>query len=141
MTDIGRIFGNKVMELRFRTGEAEDLQVGEMLVVEEGGVKFLVRTMDVLFGADSDDDDYLECQAGVALKDGFDYERIKGDLYKVGGGSLRLSGSNVRGSSTFCAASVRASRLNVWKTKPISRLRIAASSSSSSFSTAGPLRR
>ncbi|HNU36128.1 MAG TPA: hypothetical protein PKJ15_05970, partial [Methanomassiliicoccales archaeon] len=84
MTDIGRIFGNRVMELRFRTNEEEDLQVGEMLVVEGSGVKFLVRTMDVLFGADSDDDDYLEWQAGAALREGFDYERIKGDLYKVG---------------------------------------------------------
>lgn len=84
MTDIGRIFGNRVMELRFRTNESEDLQVGELLVVEGEGVKFLVRTMDVLFGADSDDDDYLEWQAGAALREGFDYERIRGDLYKVG---------------------------------------------------------
>lgn len=84
MTDIGRVFGDRVMELRFRASEGEDLQVGEMLVIEGSGVKFLVRTMDVLFGADSDDDDYLEWQAGVALRDGFDYERVKDELYKVG---------------------------------------------------------
>jgi DNA helicase HerA-like ATPase len=84
MGDIGRVFGDRVMELRFRTGEAEDLQVGEMLVVEEEGARFLVRTMDVLYGADPEDDGYLERQAGAALRGGLDYERVKGDLYKVG---------------------------------------------------------
>src|SRR5664279_2123796 len=34
------------------------------------------------------------------------------------------------GSSTLCREVERGSRLNVWKTKPISRLRMAASSSS-----------
>ena len=88
MTDLGRVFGNRVMELRFRTAEAEDLQVGEMLVVEETGVKFLVRTMDVLFGADSEEDDWMEREAGIALREGqaqgYDYEGVKADLYKVG---------------------------------------------------------
>jgi DNA helicase HerA-like ATPase len=88
MTDMGRVFGNRVMELRFRTAEAEDLQVGEMLVVEEAGVKFLVRTMDVLFGADAEEDDWMEREAGVALRKGgdgeFDYDGVKASLYKVG---------------------------------------------------------
>ncbi len=87
MSELGRIFGNKVMELRFRTSEAEDLQVGEMLVVEADQAKFLVRTMDILYGADSDDDDWLPRQAGVALRDGsgeYDYERVRSALYKVG---------------------------------------------------------
>ncbi|MBN1110178.1 MAG: ATP-binding protein [Methanomassiliicoccales archaeon] len=88
MSEMGRVFGNRVMELRFRTSEAEDLQVGEMLVVEEGAVMFLVRTMDVLFGADSDEDDWLEREAGKALREGtgegYDYERVRDRLYKVG---------------------------------------------------------
>jgi DNA helicase HerA-like ATPase len=88
MSEMGRVFGNRVMELRFRTSEAEDLQVGEMLVVEEGAVMFLVRTMDVLFGADADEDGWLEREAGKALREGtdegYDYERVRERLYKVG---------------------------------------------------------
>ena len=87
MSDIGRVFGNRVMELRFRTSEAEDLQVGEMLVVEEGDVKFLVRTMDVLFGADADEESWMEKEAGVALRhspEAYDYDGVRSNLYKVG---------------------------------------------------------
>ncbi len=43
------------------------------------------------------------------------------------------------GSSTLCNASERGSRLKVWKTKPISRFRICASSSSSICATLRPL--
>src|ERR1700728_1912073 len=42
------------------------------------------------------------------------------------------------GSSTFCRAVARASRLKVWKTKPISLLRMRASWSSSSSLTSWP---
>lgn len=108
MEHIGSIFGNKVMELKFRTAENEDLQVGEMLVVdgEDTGEKHLVRTMDVLFGADSDEDDWMEREAGVALRQGneqgYDYDGVKAGLYKVGvctplgclkGGSFRKAKS------------------------------------------------
>ncbi len=43
------------------------------------------------------------------------------------------------GSSTLRSASERGSRLKVWKTKPISRLRMSASSSSTIAATSLPL--
>lgn len=43
------------------------------------------------------------------------------------------------GSSTLCSAVARGSRLKVWKTKPISLLRIRANSSSLSLATGVPL--
>src|SRR2546422_7843386 len=45
----------------------------------------------------------------------------------------------MRGSSTLCRADARGSRLKVWKTKPISLLRIRASSSSARSETFCPL--
>jgi hypothetical protein len=43
------------------------------------------------------------------------------------------------GSSTLCSAVARGSRLNVWNTKPISRLRTRASASSFMSDTSEPL--
>src|SRR3989454_11242553 len=45
----------------------------------------------------------------------------------------------MRGSSTLCKADARGSRLKVWKTKPISLLRIRASASSARSETFWPL--
>jgi hypothetical protein len=42
------------------------------------------------------------------------------------------------GSSTLCSADARGSRLKVWKTKPISRLRTRASSLSLLLETSSP---
>lgn len=88
---IGRVFGNNVMETRFRMNYGEPLQVGEMLVVENEGSmeRYLVRVMDITHGADSDEKDWLVSHAGLALRkdaemDTFDLERIKGKLYCAG---------------------------------------------------------
>ncbi len=53
---IGRVVGNSVMETRFRMNFGENLQVGEMLVVENSisEVRYLVRVMDVEHGADAE---------------------------------------------------------------------------------------
>ena len=37
MTTIGRVFGDSVMELGFRTEHSEDVQVGELLIIEDHG--------------------------------------------------------------------------------------------------------
>ena len=88
---IGRVVGNSVMETRFRMNFGEPLQVGEMLVVENetSEDRYLIRVMDILHGADSDEKDWLVTHAGQALKqdaemDVFDLERIKGKLYCAG---------------------------------------------------------
>ena len=52
---------------------------------------------------------------------------------------LRAQAGVTRGSSTLCSAVARGSRLNVWKTKPISLFRILASASSPSSDTRCPL--
>jgi len=66
---IGRVYGNSVLEIRFRTEASEPLQVGEMLIVEEDSspVKYLVRTMDIEHGADGETPDWMEREAGVML--------------------------------------------------------------------------
>ena len=58
---IGRVVGNRVLETSFRTSCNEPLQVGEMLVVEESSSDtiFLIRVMDIEYGADADGDDWM----------------------------------------------------------------------------------
>ncbi len=58
-----------------------------------------------------------------------------GALDACGGGRAVVD----EGSSTLCSEVARASRLKVWKTNPISLLRMRASSSSSSSLTSWPL--
>jgi DNA helicase HerA-like ATPase len=67
---IGRVVGNSVMETRFRMNFGEPLQVGEMLVVEDGASpdRFLVRVMDIQHGADSLQKDWMTTQAGEILR-------------------------------------------------------------------------
>jgi len=57
------------MEIRFRTAFDQDIQVGELLVIEDGKGprKYLVRIMDVEYGADSDEDGWTEREAGTAV--------------------------------------------------------------------------
>lgn len=90
---IGRVFGNKVMEIRFRTPCAEPLQVGEMLVVEEAGSEsddcYLIRTMDIEHGADSETADWMQREAGgMLLRDASEQKvemtELKDRLYKIG---------------------------------------------------------
>jgi DNA helicase HerA-like ATPase len=88
---IGRVVGNRVMEIRFRAGFAEGLQVGELLVVEDGvsDLKYLVRVMDVEHGADADREDWVTREAGDMLeKDSsrkeYDIAGIENRLYRVG---------------------------------------------------------
>jgi DNA helicase HerA-like ATPase len=88
---IGRVFGERVMEIRFRTPGSEKLQVGEMLVVEDesSDTKYLVRTMDIEHGADMETPDWMEREAGLMLHKDSSQEKVQIDnlldrLYKVG---------------------------------------------------------
>jgi hypothetical protein len=88
---VGRVFGNRVMEIRFRSPCKEGLQVGEMLVVDEGRseTRYLVRIMDVQHGADMEAPDWMQRQAGELLsKDAMGGDTSLGalstSLYKVG---------------------------------------------------------
>lgn len=88
---IGRVVGNRVMEIRFRAGFAEGLQVGELLVVEDGvsNVKYLVPVMDVEHGADADREDWVTREAGGILEKDvsnkeYDIAGIENRLYRVG---------------------------------------------------------
>ncbi|OPY33293.1 MAG: AAA-like domain protein [Methanomassiliicoccales archaeon PtaU1.Bin124] len=66
---VGRVCGNSVMEMRFRTGYDKQLQVGEMLVIEDGRSdrRYLVRTRDIEFGAEAEDKRWMEKEAGQAI--------------------------------------------------------------------------
>ena len=88
---IGRIVGNSVMETRFRMNFGEALQVGEMLVVENGTSpdRYLIRVMDIEHGADSDEKDWLVTHAGKILRmdaaqDDYDLERDRVQLFCTG---------------------------------------------------------
>ncbi len=90
---VGRVIGNRVMEIRFRTPCAEPLQVGEMLVVEDAnsipGERYLIRTMDIEHGADSESPDWMQREAGgMLLRDASDQAvemgALKDRLFKVG---------------------------------------------------------
>ena len=88
---VGRVFGNRVMEIRFRAPCREELQVGEMLVIEDEAAssKYLVRVMDVEHGADMESPDWMEREAGeLLLKDleeeGVDFMELSPSLYRVG---------------------------------------------------------
>jgi DNA helicase HerA-like ATPase len=88
---VGRVFGNRVMEIRFRAPCREELQVGETLVVEAEAAssKYLVRVMDIEHGADMESPDWMEREAGELLIKDFDEEDVdfvdlSSNLYKVG---------------------------------------------------------
>ncbi|MCU0861261.1 MAG: ATP-binding protein, partial [Methanomassiliicoccales archaeon] len=87
---VGRIFGERVMEIRFRAPSHVGLQVGEMLMVEEdAGDRYLVRVMDVEHGADLDSPDQMRRLAGELITKDLDEEEIDrgglyANLYKVG---------------------------------------------------------
>ncbi len=88
---VGRVFGNRVMEIRFRAPSDEDLQVGEMLVVEDeaASAKYLIRVMDVEHGADMESPDWMEREAGELLIKDLNEEvaelaDLSTSLYKIG---------------------------------------------------------
>ena len=88
---LGRVFGERVMEIRFRAPCREELQVGEMLVVEDeaAGSKYLVRVMDIEHGADMESPDWMQREAGELLIKDFgaeavDLAELSSDLYKIG---------------------------------------------------------
>jgi len=66
---IGRVVGNRVLETTFRTAYDEPLQVGEMLIVEDGKseTKYLIRVMDIEYGADAERPDWMYREAGTML--------------------------------------------------------------------------
>jgi uncharacterized protein len=88
---IGRVVGNSVMETRFRMNFGEQLQVGEMLVIENGTSpdRYLIRVMDIEHGADSDERNWLVTEAGQIMKmdagdRDFDVAVVKGQLFATG---------------------------------------------------------
>ncbi len=88
---IGRVVGNSVMETRFRMNFGEQLQVGEMLVVENGTSpdRYLIRVMDIEHGADSVEKNWLITEAGQIMKmdagdRDFDVDVVKGQLFATG---------------------------------------------------------
>ncbi len=88
---IGRVVGHRVTETRFRTDYKEPLQVGELLIVEEEGSdsRFLIRVMDIQYGADSESENWMEKKAGGLLADDRDEGRsdistLTDRLYRVG---------------------------------------------------------
>ncbi|MDD1746715.1 MAG: ATP-binding protein [Methanomassiliicoccales archaeon] len=88
---VGRVFGERVMEIRFRAPCCEELQVGEMLVVEDDAAssKYLVRVMDIEHGADMESPDWMQREAGELIIKDFDEEAVdlvglSSSLYKVG---------------------------------------------------------
>jgi DNA helicase HerA-like ATPase len=66
---MGRVVGNRVLETNFRAGCDEPLQVGEMLIVDDdgNGTKYLIRVMDIEYGADAERDDWMKKEAGDLL--------------------------------------------------------------------------
>jgi hypothetical protein len=48
---IGRVFGERVMEIRFRAPSSQPLQVGEMLVVEEASEDIAYLMWDFIRGS------------------------------------------------------------------------------------------
>jgi len=91
MKYIGRVIGDRVMEIRFRTPCTEALQVGEMLVVEEDNDlnRYLIRTTDIEHGADMPTPDWMQREAGqMLLKDAAEEKvaihPLADRLYKVG---------------------------------------------------------
>jgi DNA helicase HerA-like ATPase len=90
---IGRICGNNVMDIRFRTDHDQALQVGEMLVIEDGqtGRRYLVRSKDISFGSESDEDRWMEKQAGQALS--MDKQSSNFDLHAHDNGIYRMCSS------------------------------------------------
>jgi len=91
MPHIGRVYGNSVMEIRFRAMGNENVQVGEMLIVEEESseIRYLIRVMDVEHGADAETPDWMQREAGLMLRKDEDEERadtavFADRLYKIG---------------------------------------------------------
>ncbi|MEM2944203.1 MAG: ATP-binding protein [Methanomassiliicoccales archaeon] len=91
MTHIGRIVGTRVMEIRFRTRSSENLQVGELLVVDEenNGIRYFIRVTDIEYGADADRDDWLIREAGGMLRRDFsgeiqNFDELQNRLYRIG---------------------------------------------------------
>ncbi|NLK26472.1 MAG: ATP-binding protein [Euryarchaeota archaeon] len=88
---IGRVVGNSVMETMFRMNFGEELQVGEMLVVENGSTseRYLIRVMDIEHGADAEETDWMLTEAGLILRmdahdADYDFDSVKSRLFCTG---------------------------------------------------------
>lgn len=89
-THIGRIIGDSVLEVRFRSRYGEEVHVGDILVAEddETGFSFLLRVVNVSYGCEASSDDWMERTAGHMLRIEESGEPVLSDrewrLYKVG---------------------------------------------------------
>ncbi len=118
---IGRVVGNSVMETRFRMNFGEQLQVGEMLVIENSTSldRYLIRVMDIEHGADSDERNWLITEAGQIMKmdagdRDFDVGVVKGQLFATGVSiPLGCIGSTFRKTKTIPNHFAKVRRTNI----------------------------
>ncbi|MEM0448284.1 MAG: ATP-binding protein [Methanomassiliicoccales archaeon] len=85
---IGIVFGERVMDIRFRSLPDAAIQVGEMFMIEDGSEdRYLVRVTDVQHGADLEPFDSLERMAGKLIRRESEVgvaDELVVPLYKVG---------------------------------------------------------
>ncbi|HEQ79029.1 MAG TPA: ATP-binding protein [Euryarchaeota archaeon] len=88
---IGRITGEGVSKLTFRTYYSEKVDLGEVLVVEDedDSSRLFIRVVDILYGSDAHDDGWMERTAGNILsmeRTGEEYQLHDRDrrLYQLG---------------------------------------------------------
>jgi DNA helicase HerA-like ATPase len=79
---LGRVFGGDISEIRFRAANETDMRVGEMLVIDDDRRRFLVRLIDIEYGAEEPRDDWVARQAGRPAQ--ADDESIRRRLFNVG---------------------------------------------------------
>jgi len=87
----GRVIGKSVTEIYFRSYYTEELFLGDILVAEdlERNIRFLLRVVDVTYGAEASDPDWVSRTAGnMMLMDSHDqsfdlYDKER-RLFKIG---------------------------------------------------------
>ena len=87
---IGRVIGNNVTELRFRSAYNQEINIGEILIIEDEEMKrkFLIRIIDIEYGQEAGED-WTERTAGNMIlmeeeNQEFEIHDKKRRLYKIG---------------------------------------------------------
>lgn len=87
---IGRIIGNNVTELRFRTNYNQEINIGEILIIEDNYRKrqFLIRIVNIEYGQEAGEE-WMERTAGNMMlmeeeNQKYDIHDKKRRLYKIG---------------------------------------------------------
>ncbi len=66
MMTIGRITGRDMTQIRVRTAET-DVEVGEILVADDGGARFLLRVVNIVYGIEGGSDEWADRAAGSMI--------------------------------------------------------------------------